>query len=400
MALVVPEFAVAGGVTRVALFLHDVLGDTDRYTPGVISLPMGARDPASTQLTRPRTWIRGPQVEERRWRGIPYRHVGARWSELEVQRYRPRPRLTTLLRSYDLVQVVAGTPPWAHVARRVDVPVALQVASLTEVEREGRYGGEALPRRLWHRGMMRLATRMERRVPSLVDALFVENGWMYEHYRERMDEDDVHFAPPGIDTDTYHPGNADDGTDGYILSVGRLSDSRKNVGLLFEAYKRLRERIEGAPRLVLAGLSGPTDDDWARAEGLGIRGEVEMHESVPEEKLAELYRGAGLFVLSSDEEGLGLVVGEAMASGTPVVSTDCGGPSTLIDDGRTGFLVPTGDAEALADRMAHLVSHPTLAESMGRAGRELVASEYSVEAAGARFLQVYDALMAKESGTA
>ena len=399
VALLVPDFDAAGGVTRVGLFLHDVLQDTERFTPDVISLARSARDPAGRQLTRPSTWARGTQVEERTWNGISYRHVGARWSELEFQRYRPRPPLTELLRGYDLIQIVAGTPPWAHVAKEVDVPVALQVATLTDVERNGQSGDGPLPLRLWRAGMTRIVTRMEQSVPSLVDAIFVENTWMYEHFRKRMDEDSVHFAPPGSDTEMYHPSVDDEEGGDYILSVGRLGDSRKNVGLLFEAYARLQERMDDPPRLVLAGLSGPSEQDWARAKSLGIRDHVEMHEDVPEDELAALYRKAKLFVLSSNEEGLGLVLAEAMASGTPVVSTDCGGPSTLIDDGDTGFLVPTGNAEALADRMAHVLTHSDEAEVMGQAGRMRVENEFSVEAAGARFLEVYDELLADQPAT-
>jgi len=400
VALVVPEFEVAGGVTGVGLFLRNVLRTTDRYEPDVISLARGAWDPASSQLTVPRTWLRGPQVDERMWSGIPYRHVGAQWSEVEFQRHRPRPVLTELLRPYDLVQVVAGTPPWAHVAKHVEAPVALQVATLTHVERDGKQGKGTVFRRLWHSWMSRIVSRMEDEVPSFVDALFVENTWMYEHLCSQAQESIVHFAPPGIDTSKFHPPEGEFRRGDYILSVGRFGDSRKNVPLLFEAYHRLKRCNMDVPRLVLAGLSGPPESAWDRAEALGIREDIGMHKNVPEEDLAELYRNARLFVLSSNEEGLGLVLAEAMASGTPVVSTDCGGPSTLIDDGTTGFLVPTGDAEALADRMAHVLAHPKVAKDLGRAGRERVETEFSVEAAGARFLEVYDELMADRSTTA
>ncbi len=397
VALLVPDFDADGGVPQVGRFLRDVLHGSERYTPDVISLARGARDPAGSQLTRPSTWARGAQVEERNWNGISCRHVGARWSEFEFQRYRPRPVLTEVLQGYDLIQIVAGTPPWAHLTKHVDVPVALQVATLTAVERNGQSTDDPLPLRLWQFGMKHIVSRMERRVPSLVEAIFVENAWMYDHFRERADEDTVHFAPPGIDTETYHPGDSNEARGDYILCVGRLGDSRKNVRLLFEAYAQLQQQIDDAPRLVLAGLSGPTEEDWARAETLGIRDHVEMHTDVPEDELAALYRNAGLFVLSSNEEGLGLVLAEAMASGTPVVSTDCGGPSTLIEDGKTGFLVPTGDVAALADRMAHVLTHPEKARALGQAGRERVEAEFSIEAAGERFLRVYDELLAGQA---
>ena len=134
-------------MTTVGRFLYDVLQDAERYTPDMISLAMGIFDPVSSQLTRPATWARGARVEKRTWSGIPYRRVRARWSELELefQRHRPRPLLTELLQDYDLIQVVAGTPPWARVAAHASVPIALQVATLTGVERNGQYAEESAP---------------------------------------------------------------------------------------------------------------------------------------------------------------------------------------------------------------------------------------------------------------
>jgi glycosyltransferase involved in cell wall biosynthesis len=234
---------------------------------------------------------------------------------------------------------------------------------------------------------------MEARVPPLVDAIFVENTWMYEHYREEAGDEIVHFAPPGIDTTVFHPARRADRRGNYILSVGRLGDSRKNVSLLFRGYHRLIQSETDVPKLILAGLSSPPSRAWRLAQELGIRDRIEMHENVPKDELARLYRHARLFVLSSNEEGLGLVLAEAMASGTPVVSTDCGGPSTLIEDGKSGFLVPIGDEESLAERMGLLLSDPEKGQSMGREGRRRIEEEFSVEAAGERFLRVYDQLL-------
>ena len=119
---------------------------------------------------------------------------------------------------------------------------------------------------------------------------------------------------------------------------------------------------------------------------LGISDYVKFRQNVLVEELARLYQGASLFVLSSDEEGLGIVILEAMASGLPVVSTRCGGPETAVVEGETGYLTPVGDARALADAMQHLLSHPELRQRLGRAGRQCVEERFSIEAAGKVYL--------------
>ncbi len=110
-------------------------------------------------------------------------------------------------------------------------------------------------------------------------------------------------------------------------------------------------------------------------------------------ELADLYRHAMFFVLPSDEEGIGIVLLEAMASGLPVVSTCCGGPETAVLDGETGFLTPVGDAQALADAMQHLLDNPALRRRMGQAGRRIAEERFSLDVTGKVFLRKYDELL-------
>ena len=84
---------------------------------------------------------------------------------------------------------------------------------------------------------------------------------------------------------------------------------------------------------------------------------------------------------------------EAMASGLPVVSTDCGGPATAVVPGETGYLTPIGDPEALAMAMARVLRNDQLRKRLGRQGRERAETHFSLEVAGKRFLAVYDRLL-------
>jgi glycosyltransferase involved in cell wall biosynthesis len=392
VAIVAPDLARTGGIATVVRFLADVVAASDRFSADLLSLALSASDRASVQLRRPRTWTRGVQVRTETTDELSYDHVGAVAVEIEACRYRPRAALTERLSRYDLVQVVAGTPAWAHVARAVDRPVALQVASLTREERRTALAPGWHPLALWRRLMAQVTDRLDHRALDIVDAAFVENQWMYDHLTGHMPSEDVMLAPPGVDTDRFTPGDPPSAGE-YVLSVGRFGDPRKNVTLLFEAYARLCDRLDEGPRLVLAGLTPPPDAAWTRAEQLGIRDRIAFHEKVPADTLRALYGDAALYVVSSDEEGLGLTILEAMASGRPVVSTDCGGPATAVVEGKTGLLTPVGDAAALAEAMATVLRHPERADAMGGAGRRRAVDVFSQAATGQRFLDTYDKLL-------
>jgi glycosyltransferase involved in cell wall biosynthesis len=101
-----------------------------------------------------------------------------------------------------------------------------------------------------------------------------------------------------------------------------------------------------------------------------------------------------MFVLSSTEEGLGIVILEAMACGIPVVSTRCGGPEVSVIDGVNGYLTPLEDDKTLALRMKALVSDDELRRVMGRKGRHLAEERFSLAVTSQTILNTYDQLLA------
>lgn len=96
-----------------------------------------------------------------------------------------------------------------------------------------------------------------------------------------------------------------------------------------------------------------------------------------------------IFVLATKMEGLSMTLLEAMAAGLPVVASSVGGNPEVVVDGETGFLVPAGDAAALADAVVRLLEDLSLSQRMGSAGRRRVEEHFSIEKMVKRYVQLY-----------
>lgn len=371
-------------------FLYRALSASARYQPEVLSLAAWSGDRASVLLRRPSSWFRGPRVEERQWRSIPYCHVGARLAELQFQRFRPRTALAQRFVSADLVQFVVCHPAWACTADGAAQPVVLWTATTVRSERASRMRRADPLRRLYLELVTRIAEVYERRALARATFVFALSQYTLEAISAAVEPGRLALAPCGVDTTLFRPNGQKPGR--YILCVGRFPDERKNIDLLLRAYARLARRRTGVPELYLVG-EPPAARSMELLDRLGIAERVRVLGPKQGEELAEIYRNALLFVLSSDEEGLGIVLLEAMASGLPVVSTRCGGAETAVVDGDTGFLTPLRDAEALADALERLLDDASLRRRMGQAGRQRVEERFALDVVAETFLRTYDELL-------
>ena len=383
-----------GGVSVVASFIYKILVDSGRYEPELISFAVSSRDSASVRLLSPASWIQRPKIIKGTWEGKDFLHVGCYFSELEFQRYLPRRILTELLEKYDLIQVVSGAPTAGFAVTKAKKPVCIFVATTCKQERGSQMACAKRLTRARIAFMTRLNSSMDRRTVKRMSHVFAESEYTRQLLSEMVCKERLSIAPPGVDIDLFSPGGYR--PDNYILSVGRFADPRKNVRMLLLAYYQLLQSIPSTPRLILAGETGPSAEDKALAASLGIADRVIILQNVQLEDLSRLYREASLFVLSSIEEGLGIVILEAMACGIPVIATRCGGPDTVIIDGKTGYLIPVGDVNALAKAMMRLLTDPELSRRMGEAGRNRVENHFSIQAAGKIYLEKYDELLSLE----
>ncbi len=146
-----------------------------------------------------------------------------------------------------------------------------------------------------------------------------------------------------------------------ILGIGRLVQ-QKDFSTLISSFARVRQEIPQA-RLIILGEGSKRAALERKAAEMGLEEVIDMPGFV-ENPYSYLDR-ANLFVLSSAWEGFGNVLVEAMAAGTPVVSTDCpSGPEEILEGGRYGYLVPTGEPDQMADAIVATLKKPLPGEEL------------------------------------
>ena len=203
----------------------------------------------------------------------------------------------------------------------------------------------------------------------------------------------VHYI--GVDTERFRPPESDT-RDRSVLFVGRLV-TKKGVIHLIHAMARVQATMPEA-ELVIAG-DGPLRPQLAEAAAR-LRVRARFLGTQTPEAVAELMRRAGVmctpFVVArnGDAEGMGLTAIEAQASGLPVVASPSGGSPEGLVDGRTGFLVPGGDDEALAARLLKLLGDDDLRAQFGRAARAHVLENFDLRRQTRKLEEIYDEVRA------
>jgi glycosyltransferase involved in cell wall biosynthesis len=170
-----------------------------------------------------------------------------------------------------------------------------------------------------------------------------------------------------------------------VINVAHLAD-HKGQEYLLRAIPRVLAKLPDT-RFFIVGQGELLDKLREVASGLGLKKELIF--TGFREDVADFYRIADLYVMSSVQEGLGTAVLDALALAKPVVATSAGGLSEIIHDGQTGRLVAPGDPEALAQGIVDMLSDTGRAASMAATGRQLVLQDFSVDAMAAKNIDVY-----------
>lgn len=176
-----------------------------------------------------------------------------------------------------------------------------------------------------------------------------------------------------------------------IFYAGRIDNWHKGLDNLVKALPIIKKDFE-----ISCVISG---DDWGSkapleslAQKLGVYENLKFFDPRDQKFLGEAYSSADVFVLPSNFETFGMVLVEAMASGTPVIGSRVGGIVDVIDNGKTGFIVPPKDPQSLAEKIIEILGNRKLRETMSINAKK-ASTRYSSDIIGAKIIEIYKELL-------
>ncbi len=261
---------------------------------------------------------------------------------------------------------------------------------------------------------IRVEDELMRDTDRIIAATPLDKLQMLELYG--VDPDRVVVIPLGVDLEMFRPIPKHEAREAIgvdlpeeqrlILFVGRL-DPIKGLETLLKAICELTELAPGlAKDLCLAVIGGDEENDGSDIAGAlecldKLKDEVGLHDLVAflgsraQDALPHYYSAAEVCVVPSHYESFGLVALEAMACGTPVIASRVGGLQQTVEDGVTGYLVPAGDQNALAEKLRLVLADGELRQRLAANARHK-AQEYTWQRVATRVINVYEELWQPE----
>lgn len=222
------------------------------------------------------------------------------------------------------------------------------------------------------------------------DCVTVPSRFVLDSFIKRgLSEHRLRLLPYGVNLSRFEPAGSPHPERFDVLFVGGMS-LRKGVQYLVQAWSRFKH-----PAKSLTFVGTPSPELIARLQTYQLwPDEVRVLGHVPQQELKHLMSTSHVTVLPSIEEGLAMVMAQAMACGCPVIASENTGARDLFDDGKEGFIVPIRDVSALAERLQRLADEPRLRADMSVAALARVQRMGGWRDYGLRALGIYQELVA------
>lgn len=183
--------------------------------------------------------------------------------------------------------------------------------------------------------------------------------------KKRIPADKIIVIPNGIPLQRFYDADKSDGErmrrnfsfvpeDKFVGIIGMLHEN-KGHRIFIDAAALLKDEFPQLKYLIVGTGELRTELEQQIKEHRLVKSVLFLGQ---QEDMPSIFQMLDIFVMSSYSESAGLALLEAMAAGKPIITTDCGGPSEVITDGRSGFVVPVRNAEAIAEKIRYLMTHP------------------------------------------
>ncbi len=245
-----------------------------------------------------------------------------------------------------------------------------------------------------------------RRLLSLLIKVFIPLSLHLQSYlteKVKIPAHKIHRICNGVDTEKFHPYKVKqqvedcpllfDKDNIYIGTVGRMHGVKDQITLVtaFISLIESNSALAGKVYLLLIG-DGPL-----REQAIELLKKYQLIQyawlSGERTDIAEIMRTLDIFVLPSQAEGISNTILEAMATGLPVVATNVGGTSELVENGETGLLVPHSNPEAMTKALYQLLTDKDKRQQLGLNGYKRVLDNFSILAMVNKYTDVYDSLI-------
>ncbi len=265
-----------------------------------------------------------------------------------------------------------------------------------EYEQAKKNGYPSFRDRIANYFMHRLA-ELEKKTAKDASLVVTISNYSLEKIQQHYDVDvsKVRIVPNGVDIEKFKPTeNATAikqrfglGSEPCVLFVGSLIP-RKGLPILIEAAKKIVKQKSDTKFLIVG--EGPLRPQLTLSlESANLSGNFRFLGNLKDDVLIAVYNCSDVFVLPSIQEGQGIVLLEAQASGKPIVGFDVGGINEAVRSGETGLLVNRGSSDELANALLRFLSDKSLREKMGANGRRFVAENFTWDICAQKMLKVY-----------
>lgn len=305
--------------------------------------------------------------------------IGARWAFWEPGHYSfTSSEWKNQLEGFDYFFAVSGTGIAAHPLVLLKKKFAMWVSTPYDDDRSERVKKMSGIYRLIDRLASPCMHRIEKKILKNASYIFALSNYSKIQFERLLGKSRNNMVLCGFPTDLKIKDPRTLPLEPVIIAVGRFSDPRKNIDMLMRAFEKISVTIPTA-KLYVVGQKPSDEKLHDFAQQYSSFKKITFTGQVTQADLNSLYRIASLMLVTSYQEGLGIVGLEALAHGIPIVATNCGGPGDYVIENYTGYLASINNDTCMATKAIKILNNPELHLKMMRNAVQFIKDNLTTE---------------------